>query len=86
MSPPDKNLHTSITDELLKRLEEAVEEDHVSLDEFVAGAIERRLNKRGLDEMCAIGKRHAKERGTTPGDVASAIAAVRAEERERNKK
>lgn len=46
---------------------------------------ECRVHKREFEEMLAFGKRHAKARGLKPGDVADAVAAVRAKPKERGR-
>ncbi len=51
--------------------------------ELMSDAVEQRLSMRGLEEVLAFGKRHAKERGLKPGDVATAIADERREHPER---
>jgi hypothetical protein len=79
---PDKNLHASVTPALLARAQEVAEQEHITLDELVSDAVERRINKREFEEMLAFGKRHAKARGLKPSDVASAIVAVRSKPQE----
>ncbi len=76
---PEKNLHAFVPPALLTRAQEVAQQEHISLDELVSDAMERRLNKREFEETLAFGKRHAKERGLKPSDVAGAIAAVRSE-------
>lgn len=82
---PDKNLHASVPPALLARAQEVAEREHISLDELVSDAMERRVNKREFEEVLAFGKRHAKARGLKPSDVASAIAAARSEPKERGR-
>lgn len=76
---PEKNLHASVPPALLSRAQEVAREQHISLDELVSDAVEQRLNRQRFEEVLAFGKRHAKERGLTPSDVAKATAAVRSE-------
>ena len=82
---PVKNLHAAVPPTLLTQAEKAAEAEHITLDELVRDAMERRLNRRELDEVFAFGKRHARERGLKPGDVAGAIADVRAQDKERGR-
>jgi len=79
---PEKNLHAMIPPALLLEAERAAQAEHITVDELVRDAMERRLNKRELDEVFAFGKRHARERGLKPGDVAAAIADVRSEDKQ----
>lgn len=74
---PEKNLHASVPPALLTQAEKAARDERITLDELVRDAMERRLNRRELDEVLAFGKRHARARGLKPGDVAGAIAQVR---------
>ncbi len=83
MNTTEKNLHASVSPTLLARAAELAQQEQISLDELVSDAVERRVNKREFEEMLAFGKRHAKARGLNPGDVASAIAAARAQPKER---
>lgn len=85
MLPADKNLHAALSPALLARVEQALAAEQVSLDAFVADAIERRLNRRELDEVLAFGRRHARARGLRPGDVDRAISDVRARGKERGR-
>lgn len=45
--------------------------------------IARGLERSGLDDVLAYGKRHARERGLKPSDVEKAIAETRASDKER---
>ena len=73
----EKNLHASVATALLTKMQQAAQDEHITPDEFVADAIERRLNGREFEDVFAFGKRHARARGLKPGDVARAIAAER---------
>jgi hypothetical protein len=75
----EKNLHAFVPPALLTRAQEAARQERISF-ELVTAAVEQRLSMRGLEEVLAFGKRHAKERGLKRGDVAIAIA----EERRKN--
>jgi hypothetical protein len=85
MTTPEKNLHAAVPPALLARAEEVAQQEHITLDELVSDAMERRLNRREFEEVLAFGKRHAKARGLKPSDVESAIAAARAEPKERGR-
>jgi hypothetical protein len=78
----EKNLHAAVPPALLARAQEAARQEHISIDELVRDAMERRLNRREFEEVLAFGKRHAKARGLKPNDVESAIADARAEPKE----
>lgn len=82
---PGKNLHASVPPALLTQAEQAARDERITLDELVRDAMERRLNRRELDEVLAFGKRHARARGLKPGDVAGAINQVRSEDKERGR-
>jgi hypothetical protein len=82
---PEKNLHAKIAPALLAEAEKAAQAEHITLDELVSDAMERRLNSRAFEEVLAFGKRHAKERGLKPSDVARAITDVRREKQERGR-
>ena len=64
---------------LIVQMEKAAKAEHITLDELVRDAMEHRLNRRGLDEVFAFGKRHAKDRGLKRSDVERAIADVRSQ-------
>lgn len=81
----EKNLHAFVPSSLLTQAREVAQQEHISLDELVSHAMERLLNRRQFEESLTFGKRHAKERGLKPGDVASAIAAACAEPQERGR-
>jgi hypothetical protein len=80
---PEKNLHATIPPALLAEVEKAARAEHITLDELVRDAMERRLNRHELDEVFAFGKQHARQRGLRPRDVADAIAQVRSAHRQR---
>lgn len=81
---PEKNLHANIPPSLLAKAQAVAEQEHITLDEFVSDAMERRLNRQEFEEVLAFGKRHARKRGLKPSDVEDAVDAVRdAQERGR---
>lgn len=81
----EKNLHALVPPALLEKARAAAEQEHITLDELVREAMERRVNKREFEEVLAFGKRHAKSRGLKPSDVAEAIEAARAEPQQRGR-
>ncbi len=85
LTTPEKNLHAAVPPALLARAQEAAQQEHISIDELVSDAMERRLNRREFEEVLAFGKRHAKARGLKTSDVEGAIAAARAEPKERGR-
>jgi metal-responsive CopG/Arc/MetJ family transcriptional regulator len=82
---PDKNLHAKIPPELLTEMEKAAQEEHITPEELVRDAVERRLNKRQWQDGVAFGEKHAKSRGLTETDVPEAIAEVCGESHERRR-
>ncbi len=46
MTNPEKNLHASVPPELLARAAEVAQQEHITLDELVSDAMERRLRER----------------------------------------
>ena len=82
---PEKNLHASVPPSLLTQAEQAARDESITLDELVRDAMECRLNRRELDDVLAFGKKHARARGLKPGDVAGAVAEVRAQDKERGR-
>ena len=45
---PEKNLHAAVPPALLARAQEAAQQEHISIDELVSDAMERRLNRENL--------------------------------------
>lgn len=84
-SSAENNLHVTVPAALLTRIEQAAESERVTLDQFVAEAIERRLSRSWLDEAAAYGRERAKARGMKPSDVEGTIAEVRAEDETRGR-
>ncbi len=72
-----KNLQATIPAALLERAE------HITVDERVRDAVQRRLNTHEWRAPLAFGEKHAKSLGLTEADVATAIAEVRRDERGR---
>ncbi|MFL6465599.1 MAG: hypothetical protein ACJ73N_14470 [Bryobacteraceae bacterium] len=86
---PDKNLHIKIPPALLAEMENAASAEHITVhitvDELVQDAVERRLHRRQWQDVLSFGERHAKARGLTEADVNEAIAEVRRENQERGR-
>ena len=82
---PDKNLHAKIPPALLAEMENAASAEHITVDELVQDAVERRLHRRQWQDVLSFGERHAKARGLTEADVNEAIAEVRRENQERGR-
>jgi hypothetical protein len=74
---PEKNLHAAVPPALLAQAEQAAQAEHITLDELVRDAVERRLNRRELEEVLNFGKKHARTRKLVPGDVGKGIDQVR---------
>ena len=74
---PEKNLHAAVPPSLLAQAEQAAAAENITLGELVRDAMERRLNRRELDEVLSFGKKHAKSQRLAPGDVVKGISEVR---------
>jgi len=79
---PDKNLRVRIPPALLANVEKAARAEHITVDELVRDAVERRLEGREWRDLLAFGEKHAKSRGLTEADVPEAIAEVRRHSKE----
>ncbi len=77
----EKNLQATIPAALMARVENAARAEHITVDELVRDAVQRRLSTHEWRETLAFGERHAKSLGLTEADVAEAIADVRRGER-----
>lgn len=87
MLPPDKNLHAAVPPALLAQAEEAAQQEHISLDELVRDAMERRLRERRRQKLRAYGDAQARKIGvTTEEDVERVVHEFREEERQRGSK
>ena len=67
--------------DLIEKVKAAAAKEEIIPEEHVRDAVEKRLNARGLEDVLAFGKRHARARGLRPSDVGKAIANVRRENR-----
>jgi hypothetical protein len=79
---PDKNLHAKIPPALLAEAEKAASADHISVDELVRDAMERRLSARRRHSLYTYGEEQARKLGVGEEDVDRIIHEFRQEERE----
>jgi hypothetical protein len=80
---PEKNLHASIPLALLMETENAALAEHITVDEFVRDAMERRLRERRRQKLYAYGEGQARKLGIKEDDVDRIIHEYREEERDR---
>ena len=83
---PDKTLHAKIPPALLAEVEKAASADHISVDELVRDAMERRLSARRRHSLYTYGEEQARKLGVGEEDVDRIIHEFRQEERERQNK
>lgn len=79
----EKNLHAKIPPALLAEVEQAASADHISVDELVRDAMERRIRERRRQNLYAYGEQQARKLGIKEEDVDRIIHEFRQEERER---
>ena len=79
MTEPEKNLHATIPPALLAEMQKAATNEHITVDELVQDAVERRLHRHRWQDVLRFGEQHAKARGLTEADVEDAVDAVRDE-------
>jgi hypothetical protein len=82
----EKNLHASIPPALLAEAQAAASADHISMDDLVREAMERRLRQRQLRDLYAYGDQQARKLGLNEDDVERIIHEFRQEEREQQNK
>ena len=58
---PDENLHAKILPALLGEVKQAASADHISTDELVRDAMERRLNERRRQSLYTYGEEQARK-------------------------
>ena len=80
---PQKNLHATIPPTLLAEAERAAYDDHISVDELVRDAVERRLRERRRRSLYAYGEQQARKLGVQEENVDRVIHEFRQEERDR---
>ena len=78
----EKNLHASIPAGLLMEAQKAASADHISVDELVRDAVERRLRDRRRQQLYAYGEGQARKLGIKEEDVDRIIHEIRDEERQ----
>lgn len=83
---PEKNLHASIPPALLAEAQAAANADHISMDDLVREAVERRLRQRQLRDLYAYGDQQARHLGMKEEDADRIIHEFRQEEREQHNK
>ena len=80
---PEKNLHASIPPALLAEAQQVATADHISVDELVRDAMERRLRNRRRQSLYAYGDGQARKLGFKEEDVDRIIHEFRDEQRQR---
>jgi hypothetical protein len=83
---PEKNLHAKIPPTLLTEAENVAQAEHITVDEFVQDAMERRLREHRRQKLYAYGEGQARKLGIREEDVERIIHEFRQEERERQNK
>lgn len=64
---------------LLEKAKEIAAQEHITVEELVQDAVERRLNEKGFSHLFAIGDLNVRRTGAKPQDVETEIAAHRFE-------
>jgi hypothetical protein len=83
----DNNLHAKIPPALLKEAKSAVQSEHITLDELVRDALERRLRDLRRQKLRAYGEQQARTIGVNDeDDVERVVHEFREKERARNTK
>ncbi len=83
MKELEKNLHAKIPAALLAEVEQAASADHISVDELVCDAVERRIRERRRQNLYAYGQQQAGRLGIQEKDVDRIIHEFREGEHER---
>lgn len=78
----EKNLHANIPPALLSEAEQAANAEHMSVEEWVRDAMERRLNERRRQDIFAYGQQQARRLGIKEEDVERIIHEFRQENRQ----
>jgi hypothetical protein len=81
-----KNLHASIPAALLTEAEQAASAVHVSVDEWVRDAMQRRLREERRQRIYAYGEQQAKKLGIKEEDVERIIHEFRQENQQSNER
>jgi len=66
---PEKNLHASIPNALLAKAQEVAETEHMTVDELVRDAMERRIGELRRRRLYAYGEAQASKVGVGEEDV-----------------
>lgn len=77
----EKNLHAAIPPALLAEAVLAASDEHISVDELVRDAMERRLRTHRRERLFAYGEQQARKLGITEEDVERIIHEFREEDR-----
>lgn len=80
---PEKNVHLSVSPELVNEMEAAAKAENKTPDEWAAEAFARHLESQKWQNLVAFGQEHARSHGFKEGDVNRLIAESRAEQRGR---
>lgn len=83
---PGKNLHAKIPPALLAEAENVAQTEHITVDELVRDAMERRLRERRRQKLRAYGEAQARKLGIREEDVERVVHEYREEQRERQDK
>lgn len=76
-----KNLHASIPPALLSKAEQAASAVHMTMDEWLREAVERRLREERRQRIYAFAEERAKQLGVKEEEVERIINEYRAENR-----
>ena len=82
----ERNLHARIPPRLLTEAETLAQAEHITVDEFVQDAMERRLKERRRQKLYAYGEAQASKLGIREEDVERIVDEFRQEERTRQSK
>lgn len=77
---PEQNLHAKISPALLAETVSAAQDDHITVDQFVQDAVERRLRDRRRSKLYAYGEAQARVYGIEEHDVEQIIHDFRQED------
>jgi predicted transcriptional regulator len=75
----ESNLHVSVSPELLTRVQEAAQDDHITVNELVQSALEQRLQARQRAKLYTYGEGQACSAGIRGEDVPHIVEEWRAE-------
>ena len=64
---------------LLQKAKDAAAQEHITVEELIQDAVERRLGEKSFSHLFAIGDRNVKRTGARPENVETEIQAHRSE-------